>query len=290
MELTSYLTFGTALLIIGGMALVIYQKTPFISSLLMKVDESSRGDFTIFAGKWKWILSLAAAASMIVFYYLFTNQLSPSLGEFSTAPNITPYIILSMVVVTFTFTISAWTDAINHRASAEVAYVGIALTAAIMLTHAIIERDWEGVGSALIFGIIPAALWWYKGIGDADIRLLWVAAFGISWWSGFYMAFMFFGIACVIQAFLHFTYRWHKWGYPKYMKPNNSQLFFRKLKKKILRNSNVKLTLEPEKRIATPLVPALWIGYVVFPCLALVTGYPYLLINGGFSLFNIPFI
>lgn len=261
-----------AVIIIAGMSIFVKKVQP---------AWSQRGVFSQLDGQWDWIFLLSSATASLTYFYLYTHRNDPLATMSLNVESLPLLVILPMVIAAFVFTLSAWTDAVIHRAPMEIAHLAMALGAVFMFGSAITSGDWSGVISAGLWSIIPAILYMQMGFGDADTRLLWVVTFCIAWWAGWYMTFMMFGIACIIQLVLALCYRWTKWGEVIQLKPSSLIISLRKFWKKINPKSNMKLTREKEDRVVTPLIPALAFSYIFILSFLLVTGNDTLLINGG---------
>jgi hypothetical protein len=269
--MTSFSSLLLAITLVGAM--VVYSRR-------MQPEWSQR-DFKVFDGQWTWIFTLSAYVAFLVYYTLYTNRNISVSTVYPIVESIPIAVALSLMIAAFPFTLSAWTDAFIYRAPMEIAHFAMALGAILMFGYAITTGDWNGVISAAIWAIVPSLLYLATGFGLADTRLLWVATFCIAWWAGWYMTFMFFGISCLVQLVLSLMYKWTKWGEVRLHKPSSLIISFRKVINTINPKANLKITYEKENRVFTPLIPALAIGYIIVPCVLLLTGNSTLLINDG---------
>lgn len=310
MDTTVITSFALILLLIGGYAA--------FSKQLIPVWSERKAEFESIKDSWKPIIIISALVSVIVVYALTMNRELPTkAGDFFFVPEPIPLSIIAMLgLLTYVSTLSAATDFLISRAPFEPTDLLFYLGAPVMLFYGgfddVIETTWNrvsqyGVGELLPAlgegfvtadwsGLISAGIWFLcplilmtsvgRGIGDADFFYLVAITTTVSWWAGWYVTFMLFGLGCFIQILMYFVFQKLNMGELRKIKPSPTKLTIQRMLMNIFPSLKFDVSGKKVERYYTPLLPALGIAYVGGLVFLLLTGNSMLLINGGVGIFG----
>ena len=167
-----------------------------------------------------------------------------------------------LTVMVFVFFYSAWTDLKTGHAPSELAWAGIWLSVPFMLLGFITEGMFLPMFlSVLLWGLVCFLLYFNRGLGDADVRLLWLINIATVWWVGLYWSVLLFSFAAVLQLFIHIFAGLFNWG--RLSEVDYSE---RMLKMRVLLSSvfdKIDVTKKTVTRRHVPFIPALTIGWIV---------------------------
>lgn len=182
---------------------------------------------------------------------------------------------VSVSLVTWISVMSALTDLFSLKVPMDLAVYGYWAAIPIGVTGIFFTEDWLfSLISMGIFLLWAGFLYFFfnGGFGQADVRLLILYAFSITWWVGIDWVFYSFLIACVIQIFFHFVSPnlgvGKKRAKGQYYNPNidtipvNVDVYPEK----------VEFGPVPKKKSFLPLVPALATVYLVAVTVSLFLG------------------
>ena len=229
-------------LLLGGMSYFFHQKSK---------EWDDREYFSFFRGDWGNISILSAAVSLvtrtIIVHY---------------APATSEILLIPVSIAVFALVFSAWTDAWSGHAPLEVAWLGIGLSLPFMVYGLFTSHQgWLGLASVAIWGCICFFLYFNRGLGDADVRLLWLINISTIWFVGLYWSTIIFGTAALLQLVVHILASVFKIGTLRDMEYTRRELKRRKFWSKIFKN----IDTEKESRVrrAVQFIPVLAFTYIV---------------------------
>lgn len=273
----------SVLVIIAGMSL-------FVKS--MSTEWESRDYFARFKGHWWEGIIFSSVITLAVFGTLIYELqdkflLAPAEGTVHTLviAGLDPiskllFITLPLMIVVYALAFSAWTDLWSGHAPSEMAWLGIWLTMPFMIVYLISGDRPQIYISLLVIGFVAFFLYFNRGLGDADVRLLWLINIGTVWWVGLYWTVMLFAIASFLQIIVHFIAQKAGWGRlidVKYSKLEKSfRRFFAKFNKKI----DVNKASRPRRHV--PFIPVMAFTWIV-GMTVLIVAFPHLLTMNNYT-------
>lgn len=311
MDVTLNISFLLTLLLIGSYA--VYSKQ------LTTTWNNRKDEFFSIRDSWNPIILVSTLISVIVVYFLVINREAPkNVSTFFYEPNaITMSVIAMLGLLTFVSALSACTDFLVSRAPSEPSDLLFLLSVPFMLYfggfkdvisttvdkvdssgitgllpglgEGFATADWSGLLSAGIWFLCPLLLFpsFQAGkIGDADLTYLVVITSTVSWWAGWYVTFMLFGIGCFLQICMYFVFQKMNLGESRKVRPDKTMLAIKRLIVRFNPSSSLDVSGKKVTRYYTPLLPALAIAYVVGLTFLLITGNEMLLVNGGIGIFG----
>lgn len=251
------------LVVLAGMSL-------FVQS--MQEEWEGREYFARFKGQW-WEGILTASLISLGVFYLLVSQLGeafqpPAEGTihamsiFGSEP-LSKILFLSipLVIVVYVLAFSAWTDLFSGHAPSEMAWLGIWLTMPFMLGYLLSGDRPQIYISLLIIGFVAFFLYFNRGLGDADVRLLWLINIGTVWWVGLYWTVMLFAIASFLQIIVHLIAQKAGWGRLVNMKYSKLEKSFRRIFAKF--NKKIDPNKESRDRRHVPFIPVMALTWIV---------------------------
>ncbi len=230
------------ILILAGMVYFFQKKSK---------DWDEREYFHFFKGDWGNISILAFTVS-IVARTLIVHY----------APATPEYILIPTSIAIFALAFSAWTDAWSGHAPLEVAWLGIGLTIPFMLySFFVSQQGLLGFVSVLVWGGICFFLYFNRGVGDADVRILWLVNTATVWFVGLYWSAIIFALAALIQILVHIYAKVFKHGRERYLPYTKRQLRTRLFWSKVFKN--IDTNLEGKTHRAVVFLPTLGMTYIV---------------------------
>jgi Flp pilus assembly protein protease CpaA len=174
-----------------------------------------------------------------------------------------------LMILVFVLFFSAWTDFKTAHAPSELAWAGIWLSVPFMLTGFITGGIFFPMFLTVLFwGLVCFLLYFNRGLGDADVRLLWLINISTLWWVGLYWSVLLFSFAAVIQLVIHFVAQVFNWGSLREMKYSKLDLKIREILSNVFKNINLTKTVKTRRHV--PFIPALTIGWIIGLSLLLV--------------------
>lgn len=169
--------------------------------------------------------------------------------------------------------ISALTDIFSLKVPMDIAIRGYWSVFPTAIAGAVFSQDWIIVGIGILaFWIWAMFLYFFfaGGFGQADVRMMILHAFGLTWWVGIDWVFYAFLGACILQIILH--------SFGSVIRVGKRRAYNQRYNKNIDKlppNVDVYSGEEdfvkiPKKRSYLPLVPALTIVYSILIVLAIV--------------------
>lgn len=211
---------------------------------------NEREYFAPFAKMWKGISLFASIGAVMV------GAIVDSLTGLVFIQYI-PFIVLAYV-----FLFSGFTDAKSGYAPSELAWAGIWASLPFMVAGIAVSGDNWGatLGSLVVWGLVAFLLYFNRGLGDADVRLLWLVNVAVIWWVGLYWGVMLFTAAAMLQLVVHLFAGVFNYGRLVEVKYNSREMSYRRFAKKFI--PSIDLDKEARMRRHVPFIPALTFTYV----------------------------
>lgn len=253
----------SVLVVIAGISLFVQT---------MAAEWESREYFAKFKGHWWEGILFSSTISLGVFYLLtvslgeeywlaqYGEILSLDFGSEFVIPNIV-YLIIPFIIVTYILAFSAWTDMWSGHAPSEMAWLGIWLTMPFMIGYLISNDKPMVYVSLLIMGFVAFFLYFNRGLGDADVRLLWLLNIGTVWWVGLYWTVMLFAAASFLQIIVHAIAQKAGWGRLVELKYSKFEISLRKFAYKF--NKKIDVDKVSRERRHVPFIPVMAFTWIV---------------------------
>jgi len=212
--------------------------------------------FAKFKEEWVNIIALAA------FVAILTRLLVVRNATFEASE----YFLIPLAILAFVLTFSAWTDGWSGYAPQEIAWLGISMSIPIMLAYCLsTPTGWVGLVNVAVWGVVCSILWFQRGLGGADTRLLWLINVTTVWWVGLYWSVVIFGIASLIQIVIHILAQKFNWGTIRTTKYSKSERFFRKAFAKYIKSIDPDKIERPRRHVQfIPVLAIVWIVGIVY--------------------------
>lgn len=216
-----------------------------------KWDE--REYFHSFSEKWNKIALGSSVLTVIVAGLVALQNIMP----------LTVYMFVPFVALVYVFLFSAWTDFKSGYAPSELAWAGILTSLPFMVWGIIMsgENTLYALASVVLWGLVCFLLYFNRGLGDADVRLLWLVNVATIWWVGLYWSVILFTVACMIQIVVHVFAQIFGWGRLVEVKYNKREMSYRKFVGKFVKS--IDLSKESRSRRHVPFIPVLTLSWVV---------------------------
>lgn len=240
------------------------------------------GNFARFAGQWDWIwlgsvifASVAAIVSWLVLPHV------PA-GNYSVNPYANGNVYIPYLVGTFAFVaaFTGWTDIWVRKAPLEISHLGLyalfpaavfgIINPSLVPSKMPLDLIFGNLDNLAQFGffalIMPGLMFvlWLRvgGIGLADIRSLWMAAFAFGWWLGAENMILLALISIFVQLLAGIPANIFKWGELRNSPMPNARRAVNSAWSRITRSEQ---KLWPDKSRALPWLPAIGLTYTFGP-------------------------
>lgn len=249
-----------------------------------------RDYFAMFKDRWLHGIgiSIAIAVGVLIISVIETKEQILSsdypISILGSDINRSIFIMIPLMITVFVMAFSAWTDLWSGHAPSELAWAGIWTSMPFMLVYMFSATDkplvWVPV---LLWGFVAFMLYFNRGLGDADVRLLWLINIATVWWVGLYWSAILFTVAAFLQIVVHALAQKFEWGRLVNIEYKPREIRRREFWAKYFRN--IDPTKESRDRRHVPFIPVMavaWIGGLT----VLVVWFPNeLVINNMFSIF-----
>lgn len=244
------------------------------------------GNFARFAGQWEQIwmgsvvfASLAAIVSWVVLPYV-------PVGNYSINPYAGGNVYIPYLVGTFTFVaaFTGWTDIWVRKAPLEMSHLGLyalfpaavfgIINPTLIPSKMPLDLIFGNLDNLAQFGffavIMPGLLFvlWLRvgGIGLADIRSLWMAAFAFGWWLGAENMILLALVSIFVQLLAGIPANIFKWGE---LRPSPLPGLRKAVNAAFSGIARSERKLWPDQSRALPWLPAIGLTYTVGPIVLL---------------------